>query len=71
MTVDLNDTMAIRSTGLNALKTALGYAGMVRFLQQYGHGKGDYTKEKYDQPDISLEDLDKEIKEWKHQRQGR
>lgn len=36
----------IRIAGLKALKKELGPVGMVRFLQQYELGEGDYTKER-------------------------
>ena len=32
--------------GLEALRQRLGQAGMIRFLQQFEHGKGDYAKER-------------------------
>jgi hypothetical protein len=34
----------IREVGLEALTKALGPVGMVRFLQQFERGTGDYTK---------------------------
>jgi len=37
---------------------ALGPVGMVRFMQQYENGYGDYTNEKYQQPDLSVEEID-------------
>jgi hypothetical protein len=37
----------IRKTGLQALRDALGPAGMVRFLQQFDAGSGDYTQERH------------------------
>ena len=37
----------IRRVGLEALAKALGQIGMVRFLQEFEVGKGDYTKEKH------------------------
>jgi len=37
----------IRKAGLQALAKALGPIGMVRFLQQYECGIGDYTKERH------------------------
>ena len=37
---------------------ALGPVGMVKFMQQYDMGYGDYTKEKQEQPDMSLEEID-------------
>ena len=36
----------IRKCGLEALAKALGPVGMVRFLQQFESGSGDYTKER-------------------------
>ncbi len=36
----------IRRRGLQALAKALGPVGMVRFLQQFDSGSGDYTKER-------------------------
>ena len=36
----------IRAAGLAALTKALGPVGMVRFLQQYDAGEGDYTMER-------------------------
>lgn len=34
----------IRKKGLEALNNALGLIGMIRFLQQFESGSGDYTK---------------------------
>ena len=39
----------IRTVGLAALTQSLGPVGMVRFLQQYENGTGDYTKERSQQ----------------------
>ena len=36
----------IRKLGIEALAKALGPVGMVRFLQQFDLGSGDYTKER-------------------------
>jgi hypothetical protein len=36
----------IRKVGMEALVQALGQIGMVRFLQQFEVGRGDYTKER-------------------------
>ncbi|HLG30549.1 MAG TPA: hypothetical protein VI387_10095 [Candidatus Brocadiales bacterium] len=53
----------IRKIGLEALAKTLGPIGMVRFLQQFETGVGNYTKER----DMWLKDIDidaivKEIK---------
>ncbi len=48
----------IRKAGLEAVAKKLGPLGMVRFLQQFETGRGDYTKER----DQWLKDADiKEI----------
>jgi hypothetical protein len=57
-TVNLNSLIEIRKVGLQALKDALGPVGMVKFIQQYENGYGDYTKEKYERPDLAIEEID-------------
>jgi hypothetical protein len=37
----------LRRQGLEALTNALGYVGMIRFLEQFDTGSGDYTKERH------------------------
>jgi len=37
----------IRIEGLKALERHLGPEGMIRFLQQFETGRGDYTKERH------------------------
>jgi hypothetical protein len=52
----------IRTKGLEALSRDLGPVGMVRFLQQYETGCGDYTAERHrwlGEP--TVEDLEEEI----------
>lgn len=60
--VDLNNPMEIRMAGIQALKDALGPVGLVRFLQQYDLGYGDYTKEKQSEPDIGIDEIDALLK---------
>ena len=38
----------IRTAGLAALKRELGPAGMIRFLQQFDRGSGDWASERAD-----------------------
>jgi len=45
-TIDLNNPSLIRQKGIEALTDALGPLGMVKFMQQFGGGTGDYTKER-------------------------
>lgn len=48
----------IRRLGTEALVKALGPVGMARYLEEYDNGgNGDYTKEKYEQPDYSVEEI--------------
>ncbi|MCJ7576855.1 MAG: hypothetical protein MUO91_00205 [candidate division Zixibacteria bacterium] len=58
----------IREIGLEVLTKALGPVGMVRFLQQFERGEGDYTKnrEKWLRG-ISLQSILRGIKR-KHQK---
>ena len=56
----------IRQAGIEALRNSLGPVGMVRFLQQYEKGVGNYTKERYKwlgDPDfdILVEDIRKKV----------
>ena len=57
-TIDKNNLAEIRKTGLQALNEALGPVGMVRFIQQFENGHGNYTKEKYQQPDLTVQEID-------------
>ena len=56
----------IRKKGLEALNNALGPVGMVRFLQQFESGSGDYTKER-DQwlKDVTIDSMVEEISQKK------
>jgi hypothetical protein len=63
MSIKLENPVQIRKSGLEALYKALGPIGMIRFLQQYETGEGDYTRDR----ETWLHDLDtktilKEIK---------
>ncbi len=60
--INLNNPKEIRMIGIKALRNALGPVGTVRFIQQYDMGYGDYTKEKQEKPDISLDEIDDLLK---------
>ena len=48
----------LRADGLDALRDRLGRAGMIRFLQQFEHGRGDYARERHGWADgVSLDTL--------------
>lgn len=50
----------IRCAGTEALLKALGPMGMARYLEMYDSGgTGDYTKEKYQQAELSIKDITK------------
>ena len=52
----------IRKEGLRALERHLGPDGMIRFLQQFETGRGDYTKERQKWlKETNVETLAKEI----------
>ena len=46
MNVQMMNPTVIRKIGLEAVAKELGPLGMVRFLQQFETGRGDYTKER-------------------------
>jgi hypothetical protein len=53
----------IRDAGLAALRERLGVVGMIRFLQQFDQGSGDYAKERHKWVDeTSFEELVRQIK---------
>ncbi len=53
----------IRRDGLEVLAKNLGPIGMVRFVQSFDLGRGDYTKERSQWLPESLGEIFKEIKE--------
>ena len=54
----------IRSAGLEALARELGPTGLIRFLQIYEHGNGDYTQEREEiLPHQTAEEIAEEIRQ--------
>ena len=50
--------MEIRHEGYEALVKALGVVGMLRFMQQFDNGRGNYTEERSQWLDkFTLEDI--------------
>jgi len=48
----------IRREGLDALREKLGKSGMIRFMQQFETGKGDYAAERHEWADTtSMDDI--------------
>lgn len=57
-TISLKKNSDIRRLGTEALVKALGPIGMARYLEEYDNGGiGDYTLEKQEQPDWTIEDI--------------
>jgi hypothetical protein len=54
----------IRTAGLRALSAELGAVGLVRFLQQFETGHGDYTLERHEWLDKdTVQDVVQQIRE--------
>lgn len=57
-TIKLTDYNTIQTKGTEVLLRELGPVGMVRYLEQYDNGgTGDYTKEKYSMPEMSIDQI--------------
>lgn len=57
-TIRLMKKSEIMQIGTKALIQALGPMGMVRYLEEYdGGGSGDYTVEKYQQKELTINDI--------------
>jgi len=60
MAVTVRELEKIRREGLKALKEKLGVEGMIKFIQMYSEGKGDYTKERDELlKDVTIEEFEK------------
>jgi hypothetical protein len=54
----------IREAGLEVLSRELGVAGMIRFMQQFEMGKGDYSKDRHQWLDqYSVDDIAHMVRE--------
>lgn len=64
MAVTIRELEKIRREGLKALKDKLGVDGMIKFIQMYSDGKGDYTLERDELlKDVTIEDFEKFVEE--------
>ncbi len=64
MAVTVRELEKIRRDGLKALKEKLGVEGMVKFIQMYSDGKGNYTEEREELlKEVTIEDFDKFLEE--------
>lgn len=54
----------LRRKGIAALCKELGYVGIVRFLQQFDSGSGNYTEERHQWLDhLTIEDIKQQIQQ--------
>jgi hypothetical protein len=53
----------IHDEGMNALRERLGPVDMIRFIQMFDSGKGDYTNERRQWLSNDLDEICKEIQE--------
>ena len=57
--ITVKDLENIRAEGLKALKEKLGAVGMIKFIQMYSNGQGDYTRDRAEYlKDATIEDFD-------------
>ncbi|MCC8131223.1 MAG: hypothetical protein LUC38_03740 [Oscillospiraceae bacterium] len=59
-----SNPVELRIAGYEALEKALGAENAALFMKQNCPCSGDYTKEKYEQPDISVDELYAMIEEY-------
>lgn len=66
MNVQLMTPQQIRVAGLAALSRELGLVGMIRFMQQFELGQGDYSKDRHQWLDnYTVDDIAKMIRDKK------
>jgi hypothetical protein len=66
MNIQTMTPQQIRAAGMAALSRELGVVGMIRFMQQFEMGQGDYSKDRHQWLDIySVDDIAKMIREKK------
>lgn len=62
MTTDALSPYEIRALGFEALLRELGFAGAIRFIQQYESGRGDYARDrKKNLPKRSVREIGRQI----------
>lgn len=66
MNVQMMTPQQIRVAGLAALSRELGLVGMIRFMQQFELGQGDYSKDRHQWLDkYTVDDIAKMVREKK------
>lgn len=67
---DFRSAEEIRRIGIEALAEALGPVDAVRFLQSFDLGRGDYTRERSNVLDLTLDEIFRGIDRRKGAGQG-
>ncbi len=66
MNAQMMTPQQIRVAGLAALSRELGLVGMIRFMQQFELGQGDYSKDRHEWLDkYTVDDIAKMVREKK------
>lgn len=66
MNIQMMTPQQIRVAGLAALTRELGLVGMIRFMQQFEMGQGDYSKDRHTWLDkYTVDDIAKIVREKK------
>ena len=60
---NLKELERVKEKGFNVLKKYLSPKEFIEFLQIISNGTGDYTKEKYENEDLTIEDFEKFLEE--------
>jgi len=59
--IDVENPVEIQKVGIRALNDALGPDGARVFMRQSFGGIGDFTKEKYEMPEESMEEIAEDL----------
>jgi len=59
--IDVKNPIELHKVGFDVLNQELGALGAVRFLQLFDKGSGDYTKEKYEREEPSIDEIAKAV----------
>lgn len=66
MNIQTMTLQQIRAAGIAALSRELGVVGMIRFMEQFEMGQGDYSKDRHKWLDkYSVDDIAKMVREKK------
>ena len=57
MKINIENPAEVQIAGMLALNKVLGPVGAARFMQQFSKGEGDYTKERKDQPEPTMDEI--------------